>query len=164
MNPTLGLCSARTDAVLDAVDHLLALWTSTIEARIAAGRIVDGHGDLRPGHICLVEPPVIYDCLEFDRSMRLLDPYDEVNFLGMECAMLGAGWVRPILLASLRETLGNPPDRRLLATFGAFRAVLRARLCLAHRLDADPREPERWVRRTRRYLGFAWRETVRASD
>ena len=60
---------------------------------VTAGRIIDGHGDLRPEHICLTARPVVFDCLEFDPRLRLLDVADELSFLAMECDRLGAGAV-----------------------------------------------------------------------
>ena len=36
--------------------------------RVRTRRIVDGHGDLRPEHICLGDPVRIIDCLEFNRA------------------------------------------------------------------------------------------------
>ena len=161
--PALGVGSARSEDVLDAFDALLDRWTPAIRERIAMGYIVEGHGDLRPGHVCLVNPPLIFDCLEFDRNMRLLDPYDEVNFLGLECAMLGQGWVRPLLLDEVARTLGHRPDRRLMAVYGAFRAILRARLCLAHLLEETCTEGTRWVGQTKRYLALAEREIASVS-
>lgn len=162
MAPALGLANAETGTVLDRIDMLLDRGKAEIEQRIAAGYIVEGHGDLRPGHVCVLQPPLIFDCLEFDRSMRIIDPYDEINFLGMECAMLGAAWVRPLLLSTFRRHLGHPPGRPLLATYSAFRAALRARLCLAHLLDEHPEHPSGWVRKAQRYLAVAARQTAKA--
>jgi aminoglycoside phosphotransferase family enzyme len=163
MAPALGLDTAEAGRVLDQVDALLERCRPEIEARIADGYIVEGHGDLRPAHVCVLQPPLVFDCLEFDRSMRLIDPYDEINFLGMECAMLGAAWVRPLLLSIFRRHLGHPPSRALLAAYGAFRAALRARLCLAHLLDEHPERPQSWVQKAERYLSFAAREAAKAS-
>ena len=154
--------SDRTEAVIGRVEALLEHWTPTILERIAEGRIVEGHGDLRPEHICLRHPLATIDCLEFDREMRILDPYDEVNYLGLECEKLGAGWIRPLLLATLEETLGNRPDPRLINTYAAFRAVLRARICMAHLLDPQPMQPERWPAEARAYLDLAEEECLKA--
>ncbi|MHB1102853.1 MAG: hypothetical protein ACYC0C_08785 [Devosia sp.] len=157
-----GLKSDRTEAILDRVERLLKDWNPAILERIASGKIVEGHGDLRPEHICLCQPLAIIDCLEFDRNMRLIDPYDEVNYLGLECEMLGAGWIRPLLLGTLEETLGGKPDPRLMYTYGAFRAVLRARICIAHLLDPEPMQPERWPAEARAYLSLAAEEYLKA--
>lgn len=157
-----GLEAHRTEAVLDRIEQLLRRSSPLILERIATGRIVEGHGDLRPEHVCLRQPPAIIDCLEFDRNMRLLDPYDEVNYLGIECEMLGAGWIRPLLLATLEDIVGGKPEPRLMHTYSAFRAVLRARICIAHLLDPEPMQPERWPAETRAYLSLAEEECLKA--
>lgn len=131
-------------ALLDGVGVGLDEMRGVIESRIARGRIVEGHGDLRPEHVCLATPPQIIDCLEFSRSMRIIDPYDEIGYLALECEVLGAGWIRPLLLSALERTLGDRPEDRLLALYGGFRALLRARLCLVHLLEHPVREPKKW--------------------
>lgn len=163
MRAGCGLQSDRTEAILDRTEQLLRQWSPVILERIASGKIVEGHGDLRPEHICLVQPPAIIDCLEFDLNMRLLDPYDEVNYLGIECEMLGAGWIRPLLLGTLEEFLGSKPEPQLMHTYGAFRAVLRARICIAHLLDPEPMQPERWPDESRAYLSLAEVECLKAA-
>lgn len=140
---------------LDATDRALAELTPEIEKRIRQGFIVEGHGDLRPEHVCLVQPLQIIDCLEFSRGMRVVDPYDEVNYLGLECDILGASWVRPVLLGAVAELLGHPPAPRLAALYRSFRALLRARLCIAHLLEPRVSRPEKWAPLARRYLAAA---------
>ncbi|HHY48701.1 MAG TPA: hypothetical protein GYA10_03015 [Alphaproteobacteria bacterium] len=159
---TLGLGGPRTLALLDAVEARLEQAVPAIEERIAAGRILEGHGDLRPEHVCLSEPLQIYDCLEFDRAMRIIDPFDEVNYLGLECEFIGAGWVRTQLLAVLDDLLGGRPRPALMVAYSAFRAVLRARFCLAHLLDDEPPgDAARWPREARAYLAMAEEELRR---
>ena len=152
----------RAERIVGRVERLLEAQAPAINERIADGLIIEGHGDLRPEHIHLGNGLDIIDCLEFDRNMRLLDPYDEVNYLGLECEFLGAGWIRPILLEVVDDHLAARPAPRLMATYGAFRAVLRARICIAHLLDPEPMEPERWPAEAERYLDVAERECARA--
>jgi hypothetical protein len=64
--------------------------------------------------------------------------------LGMECAMLGVPWAGPILLGIVGSRLGNVPDRETLDFYGAFRALLRARLSIAHLLDPVARDHRKW--------------------
>jgi aminoglycoside phosphotransferase family enzyme len=125
--------------------------------RVEQRRIVEGHGDLRPEHVCLVHPPVIIDCLEFNRDLRLLDPFDEIAFLGLECARLGAAWVGPSLRQSLEAHLQDHPPARLSAFYTAMRACVRARLAAAHLLEPVPRTPERWLPLAHDYLSRAQR-------
>lgn len=155
--PTLGVSDAALP-VLEVADARFAQLIPNIKARIRAGRIVEGHGDLRPEHVYIGTPTQVIDCLEFDRSLRIVDPYDEINYLGLECAMLGAGWVRPVLLDLLEARLGGRPDDDVLAFYGAFRMLLRARLCLAHLLDRVVREPGKWPRLALSYIAAAKEE------
>jgi aminoglycoside phosphotransferase family enzyme len=142
--PELGMANAALP-VLDGVDRALESLVPRIERRIAEGRIVEGHGDLRPEHVFIGEPIQVIDSLEFSRPMRIVDPYDEINYLGLECAVLGAFWIRPILLDMLEARLGGRPDDETLAVYGGFRALLRARLCMAHLLDALVATPDKWT-------------------
>ena len=95
---------------------------------MAQGLIVEGHGDLRPEHICLSDPIQIFDCLEFNRDLRILDPYYELNYLGLECSVAGVDWIGPILLDTAEERLGHRPDAKLIDLYGMLRALLKARL------------------------------------
>ena len=150
----------RVGKVLDRVEGGIASLRPLMERRIAEGRIVEGHGDLRPEHVCLSQQPQIIDCLEFSRAMRMVDPHDEVNHLGLECDVLGAGWIRPILLDTLETRLGGRPEPELMALYGGFRMLLRARLCLAHLLDVPVRKPEKWRPLALSYIALAERETL----
>ena len=58
--------------MLDALDAFLAEERDVLLGRLAEGHVVEGHGDLRPEHVFLGEPPAVIDCLEFDRALRLL--------------------------------------------------------------------------------------------
>lgn len=128
---------------------------SLITSRLEAGRIVDGHGDLRPEHIHLGPPVRVIDRLEFDDRIRRTDPFDEVGFLGLECEMLGTPWIGRQLLGCLSERLNDHPPDKLLRFYRCYRAALRARLSIEHLRDPAPRTPERWPRQARAYLKMA---------
>jgi len=142
--------------VLQHFDRMLRTHAAGLRARADAKCLVEGHGDLRPEHVFLVDPPVVIDALEFDPALRVVDPCDEVAFLGLECERAGAAWIGPRLLGRLARQQGAPPPA-LVTLYGAARALLRARLALAHLLDAHPRTPERWPALARWYLDHAWR-------
>jgi hypothetical protein len=55
----------------------------------------------------------------------------------------------------LAAALGERPDPALLHLYTAHRAILRARLAMAHLLDVTPRTPEKWVPLAQRYLDRA---------
>lgn len=158
------LCDARLDLagdagpVLDRFGRVLAEQAPRLRARAAAGRVVDGHGDLRPEHVCLLDSPVVIDALEFNAELRRVDPIDEAAQLGVECDALGAPWIGPLLASRLAEGLDDPEGLALLPFYRAWRALLRARLALAHLLEPAPRRPERWAPLARRFVAAAARE------
>jgi aminoglycoside phosphotransferase family enzyme len=135
---------ARAAMLPDAVQRFLDEQHALLRGRADAGRLVDGHGDLRPEHVWLNTPPVIIDCLEFSAPLRQVDPFDEITYLGLECARLGAPWIGPRLQHSLSAALDDRPDPRLLRFYAGYRACVRARLALAHLAEPQPREPGRW--------------------
>jgi len=142
---------------LDGLEDALRWSEVLLRERAAGGRIRDGHGDLRPDHVCLLETPVVIDCLEFNAELRQVDPFDELAFLGMECALAGAPWIGPRLMADLARQLNDHPGASLIGFYTAQRAVLRARLAMAHLLDATPRAPAKWPPLAERYLAHALR-------
>ncbi|MFZ5931966.1 MAG: hypothetical protein ACOY15_12230 [Pseudomonadota bacterium] len=152
---TFDLDGARIGKILGGIEDILFAQSELLKARVEGGRIIEGHGDLRPEHVCLNTPPVIIDCLEFNRGFRLVDPADELTFLGLECEHLGAGWIGPALLNRYTERLGDTPSARLIAFYRSHRACLRARLSLVHILEHDPRKPEHWLPLARHYLELA---------
>ncbi len=140
-------------------DAALAQCEGWLRQRADDGHIVDGHGDLRPEHVCLSRPPVVIDCLEFNASLRQVDPYGEIAFLALECDMAGAPWIGPRLLQGCCDAWGNTPPAELMHLYTAHHALVRARLAMAHLLDPQPRTPDKWpvvaqtyVRRARREL------------
>jgi uncharacterized protein len=160
------LCDLRFELDGAQVSDVVARVRSGIEGeaplqdRVKQSRIVEGHGDLRPEHVCLSDPPVIIDCLEFSRPLRLVDPFDELTFFTLECEVLGAGWVGEHIMERCREGLEDTPARHLLEFYWNYRACLRARIALVHLLEPDPRTPEKWVPLARRYLQLAQSRVV----
>lgn len=130
----------------------LTLCTGLLRQRVASHRVVYGHGDLRPDHVCLLQPPVVIDCLEFNALLRQVDPLDEIACLGLECEMAGAPWIGPQLIAGISTALEDPPGMALVHFYTAHRAMLRARLAMAHLLDPQPRLPAKWPPLAEKYI------------
>ena len=154
-SPGFGIDRVRAQSLLDRMSRALSTDRSLLEGRASGRFLVDGHGDLRPEHICFENGIVIYDRLEFSPVLRQVDPVDELAYLATECARLGADWIGPRLLERVMAALGWPDSRRLYPLHEARRAFLRARLALSHLLDVEPRQPERWAPLATRYLTLA---------
>jgi aminoglycoside phosphotransferase family enzyme/predicted kinase len=122
--------------------QLLQLQAELFATRVQAGRIVEGHGDLRPEHICLTDPIAIFDCIEFNEEFRQLDVADELAFLAAECDFLGATWVGPLLLQRYQELSGDCPPQVLVDFYRAYRACVRAKVAAlrAGQVAGDARE------------------------
>ena len=117
--------------------------------------MVEGHGDLRPEHVCLGPDPAVIDCLEFNRDFRILDWADELAYLAMECERLGSPGAGTEILETCCRDLDDRPPAALIHFYKAFRALLRARLAILHLRDADVRDPEKWRPRCMEYLALA---------
>lgn len=129
--------------------------------RVCDGHIVEGHGDLRPEHVYIGEGPAIIDCLEFSRELRLIDPVDELGFLGLECDLLGAPWVGPLLLRIYQETSGDVTPSWLVTFYRSFRALQRSRLALWHLADPGRHPPQHWMDRADLYIAWSERAVAR---
>lgn len=145
------------DAALAIDRFVLALAQNAdlLRDRALHQRVLDGHGDLRPEHVCLLEPPVVIDCLEFNPQLRQIDPFDEIAYLSLECDMLGAPWIGQRLTSGCGAILGDQPEPALMHLYTAHRALLRARLVMAHLLDPQPCTPGKWPPLAARYIARA---------
>ena len=155
LRPRYGAEPATVERTVDALLKFLDRRSAILRRRVAMGRIVEGHGDLRPEHVYLIDPPAVIDCLEFDRRLRILDPADELAYLAMECDRLGAPAVGRAILGHALARLGDRPPVSLVAFYKAYRALLRARIAAWHLDDQSVRSPAKWRRRTRTYLRLA---------
>ena len=146
---------ADAPQALGALDAALVQQAPALARRARLGHVVDGHGDLRPEHVCLADPPLVIDCLTFSDLLRQVDPFDELAALALDCERLGAPWVGPLLIERCAQRLEDDPPPALLRLYRCARALLRARLAVNHLLDAVPRDPDRWLAKARAYLALA---------
>ncbi|WP_346838339.1 hypothetical protein [Microbulbifer sp. SAOS-129_SWC] len=144
----LTLDRDAVDSVARALVEFSAQQQPLLDARGAL--IVEGHGDLRPEHCFLTEPPQVIDCLEFNRTLRCVDPLDELSYLALECELLG----RADLAQQIVHSAGAAPAE-LVRFYQCYRALLRAQLAAAHLQDGRVNEPDKWRRKTGTYLAAA---------
>jgi aminoglycoside phosphotransferase family enzyme len=159
--PARRLPAARVNRLSDAVLRLIDRAGPLLATRVGARRIVDGHGDLRPEHICLGPPVAIIDRLEFNSALREIDPVDELAFLGFECGRLGAPSVGRRFLSVYRRETRDPFPPGLVRLYVGSRALLRARLAIEHTGDHRALTGEHWVSRARAYLRLAEHAVLR---
>jgi uncharacterized protein len=107
--------------------------------RIAAGRIRDGHGDLRAEHICVTDPIVIFDCIEFNRRFRYGDVAADIAFLAMDLEALGFPDFANIFVQAYVEYSRDCGLLHVLEFYKCYRAFVRAKVA-CFRAD-DPAVP-----------------------
>jgi aminoglycoside phosphotransferase family enzyme/predicted kinase len=98
------------------------------DRRLAEGRIRDGHGDLRAEHICLTDPIVIFDCIEFNHRFRYGDVAADVAFLAMDLDERGFVDLSQAFVRAYVECSGDHGLLSVLDFYKCYRAFVRAKV------------------------------------
>ncbi len=133
----------------------LARLTPEIVMRVQQGRVIDGHGDLRPEHICLTTPPVIIDRLEVDPHVRLLDPVNELALLMIECRLLGHSELGELFLKYYKLLAPDVFSPGLSGFYQSLQATSRAKFAVWHIDDPRVADKARWRAKAERYVAMA---------
>jgi len=103
--------------------------TALFDGRVAAGRAVDGHGDLQADDVfCLSDGPRVLDCIEFSDRFRFGDALADVAFLAMDLERLGHPALATSFLDRYRELAGDSWPGSLAHLWIAYRAHIRAKV------------------------------------
>jgi aminoglycoside phosphotransferase family enzyme len=97
-----------------------------LNLRVCDGRVVDGHGDLRPDHVFFERQPAIIDCVEYSAQRRRCDALEDLSGLTMECRRLGRNDVAEALGAAYRRATGDDCFPHLEAFYRSMHACDRA--------------------------------------
>lgn len=126
-----------------------------LQQRLRLGMYRDVHGDVHSENIFLTDPPVIFDCIEFNESFRRIDLLNEVAFLCMDLEARG----RPDLAQSFLDhylhhnpIFFGPEEKHLFIFYKMYRAGVRAKIAAIHS-DPHPHRIERYVRMLQYYAG-----------
>jgi aminoglycoside phosphotransferase family enzyme len=143
------------ESVTKAQLRFLEQKAELFDERAQAGKIIEAHGDLRPEHICLENPPVIIDCLEFNRGFRILDPVSELAFLALECERLNAARTGLLILETYCAETGDTPPEPLIVFYRNWYACLRAKIAVWHLRDHEISDRAKWIDKAAHYLRLA---------
>jgi uncharacterized protein len=155
--PELHLEDRCVERALAAMWAALAIVEDELRERARSGRIVEAHGDLRPQHICLSDPPCVIDALEFSKDLRTLDPSEELAFLWIECEQAGSVQVAAYVLEGYCRASCDPVTERLLDFYRSRRAMVRAKIVAWHLTDPATTHMAPWRERAHAYLETAQR-------
>jgi aminoglycoside phosphotransferase family enzyme len=162
---SLGLDAAQVRAVAELLRRFTVQRADLLHGRVAAQRVVDTHGDLRPEHVFLTTPePQIIDCLEFSAELRLQDTAAEMAFLALECERLGHWALARRLCDLYRQRCRDDVAPALLEYYRAERAFVRAKLAGWHLHESlAPDTAAHWRARAQWYLDEAAASAARAT-
>ncbi len=127
--------------------------------RIADGRIRESHGDLHLGNVFFEDPPVIFDCIEFNERLRCGDVAVDLAFMAMDLDFNG----RPDLSARFIDRYVAASDDsellQLLDFYKCYRAYVRGKIACFTSSDPALDDGARRAQRNlaRRYFGLAYR-------
>lgn len=146
----------RTGALLPAA-HLEAVRAFSLDflerqgallrKRMEAGRIRDGHGDLRAQNICLA-PDVgdgiqVLDCIEFNERFRCGDVAADLAYLAMDLDLAGRRDLSEQLVDAYVEESGDSGLAEVLTFYLCYRAYVRGKIALLAAEETEIPEPER---------------------
>ncbi len=155
--PELLLPAAR-EQMGDYVRRFLHDQAELLRQREEQGFVRDCHGDLHAGNICLTDPIVIYDCIEFNRRFRIGDIAADLAFLLMDLEFRGRRDLATRVLESYQSAMGHDRDLpRLLPFYKIYRAWVRGKVeaLLAIDVGAATEVRQRAAGAARRYFNLA---------
>jgi aminoglycoside phosphotransferase family enzyme/predicted kinase len=135
-----------------------------LAARADGGHVRDCHGDLRAEHVVFDEGGVqIFDPVEFDPALRLIDVGADLAFLEMELVDQGRADLARALVEAYRSAGGDDGGDSLLAFYSAYRAWVRAKVaCLRAGELPDAEARQRGLQHARRLAALGERLSWRA--
>lgn len=149
LEQALANFSVIDDVRIDGIhrDRIAALkaWTIAEHARIVPalmqrrieGRIRECHGDLHLGNIALVDERVtLFDCIEFNASLRWIDVMNELAFAVMDLASRGRPDYAHRLLDRYLSASGDYQGLAVLRFYLVYRALVRAKVDCIHAAQA----------------------------
>ena len=112
----------------DYTRSFLARNEAIFSTRKKSGYIREGHGDLHTQHICLATPPVIFDCIEFNESFRVIDVLEDIAFLFMDMEYHARFDLSSRFFKAYFTHHERSFDEELLRFYKVYRAVVRGKV------------------------------------
>jgi len=127
------------DSISKEQYHDLINWTDNFykehqelfAQRVKNGKIRDCHGDLHMEHICLTDPIIIIDCIEFNDRFRYSDTVSEIAFLLMDIEFNGDERLSEQLCKAYLTHAGEKNDdliHKLINFYKVYRAYVRGKV------------------------------------
>jgi len=126
----VGLCLSRDrfEEIRDYTRRFLEENRDFLARRAAQGRIRECHGDLHLANICFEDPPVVFDCIEFNERFRCSDVAADLAFLAMDLDFQGLPDLSKRLVEGYVARSGDKELIKLIDFYKCYRAYVRAKI------------------------------------
>lgn len=115
-------------AIKDYANGFIENNTEFFYERITDSKIRDCHGDLQVKHICIADDIYIFDCIEFNDSLRYSDVASEVAFLAMDLDWYDRTDLSRDFVDAYLTITGDDDLLQMLNFYKCYRAYYRGRI------------------------------------
>jgi uncharacterized protein len=151
--------SEGIDHMIVTGQQLLQRLDSRMVERNKSGWIRDVHGDVHSGNIFLADPPVIFDCIEFNPDFRAIDVLSEIAFLCMDLERFQRPDLSSLFLNAYLQSIAAiqvPEDEALLHFYKLYRLNIRIKVKTIQatpHLD-DPKHQQDYLQKIQPYFSL----------
>jgi len=151
--------------IMVATRSFLQRRKALFDQRIEEGKIREGHGDLRTGHIYFTGDGIqIIDCIEFSQRFRCGDIASDLAFLAMDLDCEGYPQIARRLLKEYIQLSGDRGVMMLMDFYKCYRAFVRAKVyCFRLRQAESADEEQRLGRLAQQHLDLAYEYALQFS-
>jgi hypothetical protein len=130
---------AELDALREWTGRELAARATALRERLGHGFIRECHGDLHLGNIARIDGELtIFDCIEFNDTMRWIDVMSEVAFTAMDLHDRGRPDLAHRFLNAYLEITGDYAGLSVLRFYLVYRAMVRAKVARLRAAQLGP--------------------------
>ena len=130
-----------------------------LQRRVGEMRIKSVHADLRSDAVCFVNGICIFDCVEFNRRISLLDVARDTGFLEMDLEYRGRPDLARAFVQRYMQVAADSEHREVLDFYACYSACVRGKVeaFLLDEAEVPERRRNRAARASRRYFELACR-------
>ncbi len=161
----ISLDESDDEAIQEFSRRFLEARQELLRQRQQQGKIRECHGDLHSEHICLTDPLVIFDCIEFNTQFRYIDAVSDIAFLAMDLDYHDRSDLAAALLKKYQEAAQDPHVDTLAPFYQCYRAYVRGKVDSLKSVESDVPQAERQQASAgaRRHFELAYRYTWTAT-
>ncbi len=140
---------------IEITQQFLQAHKAQFQHRYQEGMVKDCHGDLHSGNIFLYDPPVIFDCIEFNAAFRQIDVLNEIAFFCMDMEAWGETGFSNLFkkkYVAQHPVIQREEDEKIFTYYKCYRANVRLKVTLLQYEETSSPDNDKWQRKIEPYL------------